>query len=1251
MTPHRPPGWSIADAGSNVWTDGGPHNSYGEIADSSNYKAPPSINDLIPDFVPEATNASPAGQAPSAPAPALIPTDETPAPSAPEQSPTLPGETGWSGIPRGNLNNPYGYTPDFTEPEAAAGSTESAQAPAPEGQAPTAVAPARPLTREEIAGRNAQTAASTFTTMLSTLNGWENMTAVQKSAAMVSVTNSLAAMSGNTIGPAGASLKLGSALGLAAALERGDLASAVVNGLQLVDTMTQTATAAGIVSQAGGQILPFLNLILAVRSEEPTAIANAALGMYTAFNPASIAWTGPVGFVIAIIGVAIMSGERTPIAGWSEFSLDENGQLSPRTTFDQEGGGNYSHSATQNLVTSLQGMLSKVLGDDGQPLYAINPARLPQIGYWYSPDSMMYQGEGDSLLLRWVEPNGETVTRFYNGRGERADGSGENIMQDFIRQVDGAIVPSWMLEAAVPAHTRHLDRAEELERQAQALQDEVRRLAPSMGRSDESNEGDSLVPIPSPDPVRYEALGSEIDRLRAQALAERDQAREELAHIARLTELGQTPEIHEDGTQSLRVLTIPANSGADQSTAITEAPRTVLFDLDNDGYFEPTQWIAPGQALLGIDLNADGRLDGHELLSGDLGWLDANQDGRVDVRDPAYRAIVVWNDANGDGRVQHGTPSTELPALPGGDQAPAGSELSSLKDAGISALDYGSGQVRAEHTDGSVTPVPEQELKGDQLGVKFKPPQNGGHGVVRVDEQRDGSGSEKLWAENIEPPQSAPPPIAPPPPPPPPAPVQPSAPAPIAEPPPPPHINRDPVAQEDTFRGEEDQAVAIGFHQLLQNDWDHDTAITGDVLTVTAVGEAQHGRVSLEAGYVLFTPDPDFSGEAYFRYWITDGRGGHASALVKVGINAVNDPPVVDGITFDTAPNRWAQKNWEGDLYMFKDPTVESGRVLAHDIDSPGPLRFELDKAPVHGHASVDASGAWTYHTELVDPYVGPDPFWVLVKDSEGGASVATVETSHVKDQKVRLQDKKPRGWTPPPRAAHLDNSMQGPVVIDLGGDGLQLIDAASSPAQWDVNGDGAADQMGWIGPQDAFLALDRDGDGRITRLDEFSFMDDWPGARTDLEGLQAFDTNGDGMLSAEDERWQDFGLFQDLNSNGIQDEGEFTPMVDTGIVAISLTGQGEAFDINGNLVMGMTTVWMADGSTREAGDVMLRVIDGAKARANALASSAQEQQVSQQVDQLLSAMAGFAPQPAGEVCMAEHYPSSLRVELAVPCT
>jgi len=155
-------------------------------------------------------------------------------------------------------------------------------------------------------------------------------------------------------------------------------------------------------------------------------------------------------------------------------------------------------------------------------------------------------------------------------------------------------------------------------------------------------------------------------------------------------------------------------------------------------------------------------------------------------------------------------------------------------------------------------------------------------------------------------------------------------------------------------------------------------------------------------------------------------------------------------------------------------------------------------------------------------------------------------------------------------------------------------MDATVNPVHLDFDGDGVLDRLGWVAPQDAFLVIDIDRDGQITQLDEISFLSYWPGALTDLEGLQGFDSNGDGFLSAEDERWADFGLFRDLNANGVQDEGEFTPITEAGITAISLQRQGEPSENNGNLVWGTSNILMADGSTRVASDVTLRVINGA---------------------------------------------------------
>ncbi len=130
------------------------------------------------------------------------------------------------------------------------------------------------------------------------------------------------------------------------------------------------------------------------------------------------------------------------------------------------------------------------------------------------------------------------------------------------------------------------------------------------------------------------------------------------------------------------------------------------------------------------------------------------------------------------------------------------------------------------------------------------------------------------------------------------------------------------------------------------------------------------------------------------------------------------------------------------------------------------------------------------------------------------------------------------------------------PIVIDLDGDGVELIAPEDSPVMFDLNQDGWLDQLGWVGPKDGILALDRDGDNRISLLNEISFLGDKPGATTDLEGLAAFDSDGDGALTAADEQWSDFRVWRDANQDGRSSSNELLTLDEAGVTVIGLSAK-----------------------------------------------------------------------------------------------
>lgn len=162
------------------------------------------------------------------------------------------------------------------------------------------------------------------------------------------------------------------------------------------------------------------------------------------------------------------------------------------------------------------------------------------------------------------------------------------------------------------------------------------------------------------------------------------------------------------------------------------------------------------------------------------------------------------------------------------------------------------------------------------------------------------------------------------------------------------------------------------------------------------------------------------------------------------------------------------------------------------------------------------------------------------------------------------------------------------PIVLDLDGDGVEL-SRYQDGAQFDLIGSGRAQQVAFVQGGDAFLALDRNGDGLINSGKEL--FGEQHGARNGFEELRRFDKNGDGVIDRNDAIYDSLKLFID-NGNGITEAGELVGLAEKGITEIDL-GYREVDEraAGGNRIAQVASFLRSDGSRGQAVDALLNYI------------------------------------------------------------
>jgi VCBS repeat-containing protein len=185
--------------------------------------------------------------------------------------------------------------------------------------------------------------------------------------------------------------------------------------------------------------------------------------------------------------------------------------------------------------------------------------------------------------------------------------------------------------------------------------------------------------------------------------------------------------------------------------------------------------------------------------------------------------------------------------------------------------------------------------------------------------------------------------------------------------------NNAPVASDDSYGTDEDQALSVSAPGVLGNDSDAES----DPLTAVKVSDPSHGSVTLDSdGSFAYTPDANYNGSDSFTYKANDGSLDSNTATVTITISAVNDAPVASDDSYGTDEDQTLN--------------VSAPGVLGNDSDADGDsLSAVLVGDVSHGSLTLNPNGSFSYTPDA--GYSGGDSFTYRANDGTANSGTATV--------------------------------------------------------------------------------------------------------------------------------------------------------------------------------------------------------------------------------------------------------------------
>ncbi|WP_347712464.1 hypothetical protein [uncultured Fretibacterium sp.] len=320
--------------------------------------------------------------------------------------------------------------------------------------------------------------------------------------------------------------------------------------------------------------------------------------------------------------------------------------------------------------------------------------------------------------------------------------------------------------------------------------------------------------------------------------------------------------------------------------------------------------------------------------------------------------------------------------------------------------------------------------------------------------------------------------------------------------------------------------------------------------------------------------------------WSLDGAGKIIDNRPAVTVNA---------LTFNAPPMGWV---FQKPVLEGNEDDVNSYRFVYPDKDIKYLKRAK--EAPVTNFGMREdkhfSQGRSKFRIGKKNEYLfGNDGKLPYVKGAIDWHDLDTLELAFQEAPKQEEDPEKPgEGLKQPDDGAPRRPSpevRQDPLILDFNRDGK--VSTTPGKRYFDMDANGVAERVSWAASGDAFLAMDRDGDGKITSgrelFGDHTVMSDGRVASSGFQALADLDGNKDGKIDALDEAFGRLRIWSDQDGDGRFEDHELATLDEAGIESIGLSyTEQRTDDENGNQVVRTGQFVWSDGERGKASEFLL---------------------------------------------------------------